>query len=132
MSGVYQHTTMVSMPSQRRYTSRISDNPRIKPCETLNHSSSTTQTAGTSHSSQESTLLSPVKLSPTRNHAEREVHTYSALRSVDKKRCRGRPLSHVDSDDEGTLDVCLLPESEKDMYPLYRADGSKQNHVNAS
>ncbi len=129
MSGVYQNTTMVSMTSQRRYTSRISDNHQRVKTETLNHSSSTTQTAGTSHSSQESTLLSPTKLSPTRNNHDREVHTY-ALRAADKKRIKGRPLSHVDSDDEGTLDTCLLPEAEKDMYPLYRtvSVGSRPNN----
>ena len=150
MSGVYQHTTLVAMPSTRRqYNNRMMSARTKTSMDAINHSSSTNQTTGTS--SQESSLMSPTSMSPGRGKSDRQVHTYAAPKmNMNMGICshsssggggggvngndRGHNSSvkstatkttHLDSDEDPNYDVALeslLPESEREMYGSYGRD----------
>ena len=144
MSGVYQHTTLVSMPSTRRhYNNRLLDSRTKTSMDTLNHSTSTNQTTGTS--SQESSLMSPGSTSPSRSKLDRQVHTYAGpkinmiansnngqRRSASKLTVKPVP-THLDSDDEPNYDVALeslLPESDRELFSSNKLD--HMGRVNAT
>lgn len=121
MSGVHQAATMVTTASHRRFVSRAPDCRAKKLTAVTNHSSSTLPT--TCPSSQESSLISPGHLSPLHGNHACEIHTYTTMR--DKRKPRTLQHNHVDSDDE-PYDICLLREGDKDVFPLYKTDISKQ------
>lgn len=118
MSGVHNPTTMTHMPSQRRFTTLHQVRTKIATDTSCSHENTT---ATTSTVPQETgTLLVPNNLSPKRVNGDREVHTYAALR---ERMHQPRTLSsHMDSDEEVTYDMCLLPDADKDLFPLYRTD----------
>lgn len=147
MSGAYQHTTLVSMPSSRKqqYNNRLL-NSRVKSSmDTINHTSSTNQTTGSS--SQESSLMSPSSLSPGRSKSERQVHTYTAPklnmnmtlsnntngegsgnvsnRHTNNSIAAKAKGSNLDSDEDPNYDVALeslLPEKDDLGYTSFTAE----------